>query len=62
MDDKQATNIAGLIEFDTVKYGDDQDFSLDTVVERMPSTDYICKLIYADEHWFRNVKIKGKRR
>ena len=62
MDDKQATNIAGLIEFDTVIYGDYQDSSLDTVVERIPATDYMYKLLYADQDWHLNVKIKGKRR
>jgi hypothetical protein len=64
MDDKQATNIAGLIEFDTVIYGDDddRDSSLDTIVERIPATYYMYKLLYADEDWYLNVKIKGKRR
>jgi hypothetical protein len=61
MDDKQATNIAMLIDFETLNYGDDFDFSLDAVVNDMPASEFLKKIMQANRRWYKYANIKGRR-
>ena len=62
MNDKQATNIASLIIFETVQCNSSMAQSLNTVVVDLTTSEYMAKLKNANKHWFKYVKVKGRRK